>query len=247
MKNENLKPIVSAIILVGIMISGAILLKGSTAPEGKLNKNGISVETKVLAPVGEKDRVLGNPEAKVVFVVYEDFQCPFCGAVSGSNSYPSLLSSLKQKDPNWLPFVPNLIEDYVKKGDVLFVYRDWAFLGSESVKAAEAARCAGDQGKFWEYHDYLYENQKGENEGHFSNDNLKLFAKTLNLDTEVFDKCLDNGKYSEEVNNSRLEGANAGVNGTPKGFILKDGVLIGTVDGAESYTTVKTKIEQALK
>ncbi|MFZ3011975.1 MAG: thioredoxin domain-containing protein [Minisyncoccia bacterium] len=243
------KPIVSAIIIAGVLIAGAILLKGSNAPYAGNNQTnkGIPVETKSLAPIGENDHKLGNPEAKVTLVVYEDFQCPFCGAVSGSDSYPSLIASLKQRDPNWTPFLPGVINDYVKKGEVLFVYRDWAFLGPESTRAAEAARCAGDQGKFWEYHDYLYAHQKGENEGDFADTNLKSFAKTLKLDTVIFDKCLDESKYAQAVADSKTEGLAAGVTGTPKGFILKDGKISSTIDGAESYETVKLKIEAALK
>ena len=180
--------------------------------------------------------------------MYADFQCPFCGAVSGlmpSNS--SLIQSLKQRDPNWTPSTSGIIDNYVKNGSVLFVYRDWAFLGPESVKAAEAARCAGDQGKFWEYHDYLYSHQNGENQGNFSDPHLKSFAKELGLDTSSFDKCLDGNKYTQAVTDSKNEGTTAGVNGTPKGFILKNGKLVGTIEGAEPFSSVKTKIDAALK
>ncbi len=249
MQNNNQKPIISAIIIVGVMIAGAILLRGSSATSGEnsLKNKGIPVETKTLAPIGENDMMLGNPKAKVALVLYEDFQCPFCGAVSGSNAYPSLIQSLKQRDPNWTPFLPGIKENYVKKGEVLFVYRDWAFLGPESIRASEAARCAGDQGKFWEYHDYLYEHQKGENKGDFADANLKSFAKALKLDTPIFDKCLDDSKYAQAVADSKNEGLTAGVTGTPKGFILKDGKISSTIDGAESYETVKQKLDNALK
>ncbi|KKT18918.1 MAG: DsbA oxidoreductase, partial [Candidatus Nomurabacteria bacterium GW2011_GWB1_43_7] len=137
--------------------------------------------------------------------------------------------------------------DYIKNGDVLFVYRDWAFLGPESVKSAEAARCAGDQGKFWEYHDYLYNHQNGENQGAFSDPNLKSFAQILNLNSSNFDKCLDEGKYAQAVADSKAGGTKAGVNGTPKGFILRSGKIVSTIDGAESFATVKQKIDSALR
>lgn len=246
MQTNDQKPIISTIIIVGILIAGAILLKGSKMPEPAKNV-GIPVTTATLAPIGTNDRVLGNPQAKVALVLYEDFQCPFCGAVNGSQSSATLIQSLKQRDPAWAPFMPGVMDDYVKKGNVQFVYRDWAFLGPESVQSSEAARCAGDQGKFWEYHDYLYEHQNGENQGNFSDSNLKSFAKTLNLDTSSFDNCLDSKKYAQAVADSKNEGATAGVNGTPKGFILKDGKIFATIDGAESYATVKQKIENALK
>ena len=247
MQNDNQKQIAGAILIVGVLIAGAILLKDSKLPT--IKDNGIAITT--LAPVSKEDRVLGNPNAKVIVVMYEDFQCPFCGVISGleplSASTQSLLEMLKQRDPTWTPFISQIINEYVKNGNVQFVYRDFAFLGPESGKSAEAARCAGDQGKFWEYHDYLFTHQNGENEGAFSDSNLKSFAKELGLGASGFDKCLDESKSSQAVANSKNEGANAGVTGTPKGFILKDGKIVSTIDGAESYTTVKTKIDNALK
>ncbi len=249
MQNEGQKQIVSAIIIVGVIIAGAILLRGSK-PAGTKNE-GIPVTTATLAPISKNDRVLGNPSAKVTVIMYEDFQCPFCGAISGldslSPSTQSLVRSLQQRDPTWTPFVSKIINDYVKNGSVNFVYRDFAFLGPESIRAAEAAWCAGDQGKFWEYHDYLFTHQNGENQGNFSDTNLKSFAKTLGLDNSIFDKCLDDSKYAQAVADSKNEGANAGVTGTPKGYILKDGKIAGTIDGAESYGTVKPKVDAALK
>ena len=247
---KSQQQIVGAIILAGVLIAGAILLKGGKAPEPIAvpnNNNGIPVTTTTLAPVGAADRTEGNPQAKVTLVLYEDFQCPFCGAVSGSQSNTALIQSLKQRDPTWTAFMPEIINNYVKNGTVLFVYRDWAFLGPESIRAAEAARCAGDQSKFWEYHDYLYAHQNGENQGNFSDPNLKSFAKDLGLNTVDFNKCLDGSKYAQAVADSRTEGTTAGVTGTPKGYILKNGKIVSTIDGAESYTTVKPKIDAALK
>ena len=243
-KNDSQKQIAGAIIIAGIIIAGAILLKGNITPGNNPGDQFASVN---LAKININDRTLGNEKAKVALVLYEDFQCPFCGAIFGSSSSASLIQALKQRDPDWTPFVPPIIDNYVKTGDVLFVYRDWAFLGQESIKSAEAARCAGDQGKFWEYHDYLYNHQDGENQGNFSNPNLKSFAKILDLDTPSFDKCLDENKYAQAVAESRNEGSAAGVDGTPKGFILKNGKIVATIDGAESYTMVKQKIENALK
>lgn len=252
MQNDQ-KPIVSAILIVGVLIAGAILLKGSKTPEPITapSGTGIPVTTTSLAPVGAQDRTLGNANAKVTLVVYEDFQCPFCGAVTGlelnSSAMKSVMDYLKSKDPTWTPFMPEVVNNYVKNGEVLLVYRDFTFLGPESQKSAEAAHCAGDQNKFWNYHDYLYSHQNGENKGAFSDPNLKSFAKTLGLNTATFDQCLDTGKYTQAVADSKNEGTTAGVNGTPKGFILKNGKIVATIDGAESLSTVKPKIDAALK
>ncbi len=230
-----------AIVIAGALIAGAVYFSSIQQPNVALDGNDVVT---TLAPVGKNDRTLGNSKAKVALVIYEDFQCPFCGAIAGHNE--SLIQSLKQRESTWTPFIPEIM-NYVENGDVLFVYRDWAFLGEESIKAAEAARCAGDQSKFWEYHDYLYSHQNGENEGNFSNANLKSFAKALGLNSTSFDQCLDESKYAQAVADSRTEGTTAGVRGTPKGFILKNGKIVSTIDGAESLTTVKPKIDAALE
>ena len=137
---NNAGQIAGAIIVAGLMIAGAILLRGNTA----------------------SDFTLGLSVAPVTVVVYADFQCPFC-------------------DRFFKDSEKNIRDTYVKDNTVQLVYRDFAFLGPESSKASEAARCAGEQGQFWEYHDYLYNHQNGENRGAFANANLKSFAKELKL------------------------------------------------------------------
>ena len=113
-------------------------------------------------PISSSDFLQGNPNAKVAIVLYTDFQCPFCGKFF--------------KDTE-----ETAINSYLEQEKVMFVHRDFAFLGIESQKAAEATRCAADQGKFWEYYNYLYNHQNGENQGAFANVNLKSFAKELGL------------------------------------------------------------------
>lgn len=242
-KNTKNQQIAGAIIIAGVLIAGAILLKGNTAPRINNPTNNDVAPAKV----SKEDKTLGNPQAKVTLILYEDFQCPFCGAISGLVSDTDAIRYLKQNvDPKWAPFMP-YVNGRVKSGDLLFVYRDYAFLGPESIQSAEAARCAGDQNKFWEYHDYLYTHQNGENKGGFSDSNLKSFAKTLNLNSILFNKCLDENKYGQAVLDSRNEASKAGVNGTPKGFILKGKKIVSTIEGAESLSSVKPKIENALK
>lgn len=212
MQNDSQKQVVSAIIIAGVLIAGAILLRGSKTPTtDNPTNNGTSLTSITLSPIGPTDRTLGNPQAKVTFVLYEDFQCPFCGRFFSDSE-------------------KNIRDTYVKNGDMQFVYRDFAFLGEfvkpyvvekdESINAAEAARCAGDQGKFWEYHEYLYTHQNEENKGNFSILNLKSFAKGLGLDTATFNQCLDTNKYAQAVADSKTEGTAAGVTGTPKGFLV---------------------------
>lgn len=247
MQNNDQKQIAGAILIVGVLIAGAILLKDAKAPVANIPVANAPANVATVAPVGKGDNTIGNPNAKITLVMYEDFQCPFCGVISGLLPADApILKSLQQRDPTWTPFIPEIIKA-VNNGDILFVFRDFPFLGAESNRSAEAARCAGDQGKFWEFHDYLFSHQNGENQGNFADPKLKSFAKILNLDTVNFDKCLDDGKYVQTIIDSKNEGANAGVTGTPKGFILKNGKVIATIDGAEPLSSVKPKIDAALK
>jgi len=111
--------------------------------------------------------------------------------------------------------VERQLEKYVQAGQLKIVYRYMAFLGQESQWAAEAAECAAEQAKFWEYHDKIFTNQKGENQGAFSKDNLKKFAADLKLDTARFNQCLDSGKYTDKIKQSNDAASKLGVSSTP--------------------------------
>ena len=97
---------------------------------------------------------MGKSDAPVTVIEFADFQCPFCERF--------------YKDAE-----KGIIENYVKSGKVKFVFRNYAFLGPESNIAAEGAYCANEQGKFWEYHNFLFDNQGPENSGTFSKENLE--------------------------------------------------------------------------
>ena len=110
-------------------------------------------------------------------------------------------------------------EDFVETGKIRFVFRHFPFIGPESFRAAEATECAADQNKFWEYHDTVFENWQGAEEGHFSDHNLKLFASSLQLDRNAFDSCLDGRKYRGKVEADLRRGQQLGVRGTPSLFL----------------------------
>jgi protein-disulfide isomerase len=238
-----------AIIVAGVVIAGAILLRGGKAPTPTPAQPGSPTAVSAPKTVSASDFTQGNPNAKVVLIEYADYQCPFCGAISGLQSNTPVIQYMQKRDSTWTPFMPGVMDNYVKKNTVEFVYRDYAFLGPESVQSAEAASCANDQGKYWDYHNYLFGHQGEENKGTFSDKNLEAFAQTLGLNTTQFNTCLESGKYAQAVADSKAEGDNAGVgaSGTPKGFILKDGKVVSTIDGAEPYSSVKQKLDAALK
>lgn len=219
-------------VLVGLLVVAAFLIGFLLPKNGPLlNLGNYQAQPSAVATPapGQKVEVglgklpfLGDKNAKVEVVEFGDFQCPFCGKF-------------------YTEVEKQLIKDYVDTGKVKFAFRHYAFLGQESTDAAIASECANEQGKFWEYHNYLYENQQGENQGAFSKDNLKKFAASLGLNTSQFNTCLDSGKYAKNVTDDFADGQKAGVSGTPATFI--NGQL---VSGAQPYTSFKTVIDQEL-
>jgi len=201
MDEQNNKFLIpAAIVLAGIIIAVATIYSVKKPPSNTSVDNGKTAALAALLQVSSSDFVLGDQNAPVTIIEYSDFQCPFC-----DKFFKETESALREK--------------YIKTGKVKFIYRDFAFLGQESLWAANAARCAGEQGKFWQYHDYLYNNQRGENQGAFSKDNLKSFATALELEKEKFNACLDSEKYTDLIQKETKAGGEAGVQGTPASFI----------------------------
>jgi protein-disulfide isomerase len=106
---------------------------------------------------------------------------------------------------------PELVERYVENGTLRIEWRDFAYLGQESVKVAKAARAAQEQGRFWEYHDALYENQGSINGGTFSDEKLTDLARGLGLDVESFESELTSGRYEAVVRRDLQEAREAGI------------------------------------
>lgn len=112
-----------------------------------------------------------------------------------------------------------IIEEYVRAGKVRFVYRHLTIIGPESLLAAIASECAAEQGKFWEYHDLLFQRWVGENVGGFSEPNLLRFATEVGLDAGPFTSCLQERRYAEKVRRDFDDARALGVRSTPTLFI----------------------------
>ena len=136
----------------------------------------------------------GPESAPVTIVKFEDFQCPFC--------------------KEFQPTVKELLSRY--NGKIRLVHKDLPLdsIHPHARRAAEAARCADEQGKFWNYHDILYANHPKASE-----ENLKNLAKEVGLDVNAFDRCLSSGKYKTAVQRDLIDGTKLGVTGTPTFFI----------------------------
>lgn len=207
---------VTAILLALVMVAISVW---SATQKGSVN---VTTPLTVERHGNEK----GAPNAPVVVIEYADFQCPACGYVA------RLIE-------------PQVDREYIATGKVRWVYRHFPILGQESEWAAQASRCAQDQGKFWEYHDLLFQNQRGENIGTFNIDNLKKFAQSprLNMDMKAFNECFDTGKYVKAVQDEGIEGRMKGVSSTPTFFI--NGLVY---QGApRTYESFKGMLEDALR
>lgn len=173
----------------------------------------------------------GDPNAPITITEYSDYQCPYCKRFSDETEQ-------------------QLVETYAASGQVHFIYRSFGlFVGPESQTAAEASYCAGDQGKFWEFHDILFANQTGENAGAFSTRKLQAFASTLGLDTTTFNSCLDSGKHEQRVTQDGIDGQAAGITATPSfvmTYTVNGQVKTKIIEGAQPFSVFQTEIEAAL-
>jgi protein-disulfide isomerase len=136
-----------------------------------------------------------------------------------------------------------VLQSYIDSGKVNLVYKQSAFLGQESIWAAQASECAADQGKFWEYHDLLFDKQNGENVGTFTKENLIKYAQELKLDAAKFDPCLNNDETLERVKADTLEGRAVGVTGTPT-FFINGQPFVGLLPAEAFQAALNKALEQ---
>ncbi len=138
---------------------------------------------------------------------------------------------------------PQVLRQYVDTGKVKLIWHDFPWIGQESTRAAQAAQCAGQQGRFWEYHDYLYTHQRGENQGQFSAANLKSFAVALTLDTGAFGTCLDKGEDQPAIRPDFNAGRARGVNATPY-FYVNGRPLVGAGSLAQFASALEAELKR---
>jgi protein-disulfide isomerase len=207
MRNIADKWIFILIAAVSILIVGAAVFSLSGGGKSGAASNGDLVK--------EDSHVLGSKDAKVTIVEFADFQCSACQA--------------------GYPIVKKITQDYSDK--ILFVYRYFPIEQPYGLKAAEAAEAAGEQGKFWEYYDLLFEAQ-----GKLTSDDLKNYAKGLGLDMTKFNAAVDSEKYKDKVMADLADGEKLGVDATPTFFINGKKYV-----GVQTYDQFKAIIEDGLK
>jgi len=160
--------------------------------------------------------ILGDPHAPITLIEFGDYQCHFCN-VHFHNTEHSLL------------------ENFIDTGKVKMIFKDFTIIGPDSINAAHGTHCANDQGKFWEYHDILYNNWTGENNGWASSDNLLRFAQEVELNVDQWSDCMIDERYSQIISNSNKDARDLGITGTPAFFVIGPDNKITRISGAQPY------------
>ena len=172
--------------------------------------------------------ILGNPYAPITIVEFGDYQCHQCY--------------------NWFHNTkPAIHERFIETGKANLIFVDMAFLGRDSPLAAQATYCAEDQGKYWEYHNILYEHQESQIDNGWANsERLKAFALNLGLDMDLFNSCLDSNKYQKRVQNNVSEARSKGVSGTPTFIIVAPNGQEQKIVGAQPFSVFENIIESMI-
>ncbi|GAB4404980.1 MAG: hypothetical protein OHK0052_27260 [Anaerolineales bacterium] len=217
--------------ITGMILGAVILLGALTAP----------FWTAALRPVGDvitpaftnipqpNANSMGDPNAPIKITEFSDFQCPACKLFHDRT-------------------FAQLVKEYVETGQVYYTYRSMGlWIGQESVDAIEAAYCAGEQNKFWEYHEVLFANQGAENAGLLTQKRLLAFGEVVpGLEMQAFTECVKDNRFNDAINADRANGDAAQVKGTPSFLITAPGKAPKLIGGAMSIADMKREIDAAL-
>ena len=249
---------------IAIIVAGIIIASGVVAKEQLQNRLGLSKTSAVQgtetanpntatdqqAAVGSEqlefdlnyikatatDGKVGKDNAPIKMTIFSDYACPYCGAAAGQ--LQSVIDSLKTQSPDWEPIIPNVITDYVNSGKVQLIFREFVVHGPAAAKAAEAAQCAVDSGKYLEMGDAIFQNQ--EDWSSETDPTEKLIAIGKSIGVNIAD-CLKNGTKTASVNQDIEDGQKAGVTGVPTFFVNDEAVV-----GAQPYSEFKKIVDSKL-
>lgn len=200
----------------------SLILEKAPELEPQPTKFGMEVLTANASPY------LGDKDAPITMVEFGDYQCFFCNRYFHETE-------------------PSILENYVDTGKVKILFKDFTIIGSDSVNAAHAAHCANEQGKFWEYHDILYNNWDGENTGWASSEHLLEFAQNIGLDIDLFSECMLNARYQDKIIASNNDAKTLGLDGTPGFFIIGPNNSVTKIGGAQPYDVFKRTFDSKLE
>ena len=168
---------------------------------------------------------LGSANASVTIVEFGDYQCPTCGGWYNTQE-------------------ASLVQNLIDTGKAKLVWRDFDYYGPDSVSASEAAYAAGAQGKFWQFHDLLFQNQQAPNGGWASRQNLVKFAEQLGLNMTEFNQDFNSGKYDSLINSNHSLGVQAGITETPTFFLIGPNGKEVTIAGGQPESVFEQAVAQ---
>ena len=161
--------------------------------------------------------ILGDPNAPITLVEFGDYQCHFCNVYYKNTEH-------------------KIFNEYVMTGKVNIIFKDYTIIGADSTVAALGAHCAQEQGKFWEYHNTLFDNYGGENNGWAGQENVFRFAEDIGLDMNKFIECNNNEVYLEKISISNNDARTLGITGTPAFYVISlSNQQIEFISGAQPY------------
>jgi protein-disulfide isomerase len=198
--NKNQNQIAGAIIIAGLVIAGAILLKGQQT-KTTIDEKNISFTTIKTKEISQNDHIVGNPNAELIIVEYSDSECPFCKVFH--NTMTQIMTQNSEK--------------------ITWIYKHFpiAELHSKAFHESVAMECAWEQGandSFWKYANELFNRTTSNNRLEVSE--LPKIAQVIGLDINKFNTCLSTEKYADKVKADMKEGVNAGARGTPYSVII---------------------------
>jgi protein-disulfide isomerase len=225
------------------VLFGALLIGGSLSGFSNMGNNNKDTDVKkaqiqkliseLTTPSIPGATALGNNNASIAIVEFADYQCPFCAKFNNETKN-------------------DIITNYVNSGIARFVFKDFVVndlpKDKLSTLAAEASYCAAEQNKFWDFHDEVFKNSKGENTGWLSNESLVEFAKNVEVNNiGQFSSCVDSHKYNQVVVKNDLFAKDLGLASTPTFLILKhNSTKVAAIEGARPLPVFKNTIDQFL-
>lgn len=218
----------STFVLIAVVVIGAFFMLKDN-PSGGTGGTVIDTGTDDQKPINadslieSNDPILGDKTASISIIEFSDFQCPFC-----KRAFEGAIADFKKSD-------------YFTSGKVNLIFKQFPLnqIHPYAQKSAEASLCASEQGKFWEYHDKLFENQDALDVA-----SLKSYASQLGLNTAQFDKCLDDSKYKSEVTKELAQATSVGGQGTPFFVIVNTKTGDATsISGAYPWSQIESAIQ----
>jgi protein-disulfide isomerase len=219
---------IAAVAIIGIFYAmdntstDTVFKTEDIKPSQAENQGGEAIKLSIFSD--NASPILGDANAPITIVEFGDYQCFYCNKFFHETE-------------------DQIYESYIKTGKAKMIFKDFTIIGPDSIVAAHAAHCADEQGKFWEYHDTLYNNWNGENNGWASQENQIRFAQGLGLDMDAFSECMASEKYTQKIQASTNDAQTLGLSGTPGFFIIGPNNNVVRIPGAQPFDVFVNVLE----